>query len=93
MFIIKIPKKGAFSNWSNRRGITLLSVPSNIFYKIIIDRIALVVDRLLGTNNLVFEGQRCTNYNQIFVLRNIIEKCSEWQRPGYVKTVCYQPYV
>ena len=42
--IIKIPKKGSLSDCNNWRGITLLSVPSKIFYKVIIQRITRAVD-------------------------------------------------
>ena len=38
--IVKIPRKGALKNCNNWRGITLLSVPSKILAKIIIQRIA-----------------------------------------------------
>ena len=45
--IIRIPKKGAFSDWNNWRGITLLSAPSKILAKIIIERILDAVDASL----------------------------------------------
>ena len=38
--IIKIPKKGALNNCNNWRGITLLSIPSKILAKIVINRIS-----------------------------------------------------
>ena len=42
--IIRIPKKGALNDCNNWRGITLLSIPSKILAKIIINRISNVVD-------------------------------------------------
>ena len=45
--IVKIPKKSALNNCNNWRGITLLSVPSKILAKIIIQRIADTVDQQL----------------------------------------------
>ena len=42
--IIRIPKKGALSDCNNWRGITLLSVPSNILAKIILKRISDALD-------------------------------------------------
>jgi len=38
--IIKIPKKGALSECSNWRGITLLSTPSKILAKVIMKRLS-----------------------------------------------------
>ena len=45
--IVKIPKKSTLNNCDNWRGITLLSVPSKILAKIIIQRIADTVDQQL----------------------------------------------
>ena len=42
--IIRIPKKGALSECSNLRGITLLSIPSKILAKVIMKRQSLAVD-------------------------------------------------
>lgn len=53
--IIKLPKKGALSDCNNWRGITLLSVPSKIFCKIIIQRIASAVDQVLKNEQAGFE--------------------------------------
>jgi hypothetical protein len=36
--IIKIPKKGDLSNYNNWRGITLLSIPSKILTRVILNR-------------------------------------------------------
>ena len=64
---MKIPKKGALSNCNNWKGVTLLSVPSNILAKIIIPRAS-----------RFSKGKGCIE--QIFTLRTIIEQCTEWQR-------------
>ena len=52
--IIKIPKKGSLSDCNNWRGITLLSLPSKIFCKVIILRITKAVHDILQTNKLNF---------------------------------------
>ena len=75
--IVKIPKKGALNNCNNWQGITLLSVLSQILAKIITQRIADTVDQQLRREQAGFwKGERCTD--QIFILCNIIEQCTEW---------------
>jgi hypothetical protein len=87
--IVKIPKKGALSNCNNWRGITLLSVPSKILAKVIIQRIADTVDQQLRREQAGFrKGKGCTD--QIFTLRNIIEQCTEWQRQLYINFVDFE---
>ena len=77
--IIKIHKKGPLSDCNNWRGVTLLSTPSKILAKIIIQRISSAVDQQLRHEQVGFRrGRGCAD--QIFTLRNIIEQCTEWQR-------------
>ena len=45
--ILKIPKKGSLKNCDNWRGITLLSIPSKILAKVIIQRISDAIDKQL----------------------------------------------
>ena len=81
--IMKIPKKGSLGDCNNRRGITLLSVPTKIFCKVIIQRITQAVDDILRNEQVGFrKGRGCTD--QIFTLRNILEQCTEWNRQLYV---------
>lgn len=87
--IVKIPKKGALTDCNNWRGITLLSVPSKILAKIIIQRISNAVDDKLRKEQAGFRKHRgCID--QIFALRNIIEQCIEWQRQLYVNFVDFE---
>ncbi|KAK7101726.1 hypothetical protein V1264_020063 [Littorina saxatilis] len=87
--IIKLPKKGALNDCNNWRGITLLSVPSKILAKIIIQRISDSVDKTLRKEQAGFRKNRgCMD--QIFALRNIIEQCTEWQRQLYINFVDFQ---
>ena len=84
--IIKIPKKGALSECSNWRGITLLSTPSKILAKVIMKRLSLAVDDKLRKEQAGFRrGRGCIDH--IFTLRNIIEQSTEWQRTLYVNFV------
>lgn len=45
--IVKIPKKGNHQNGDNWQGITLLSIPSKVFCRILIGRIDSAVDQTL----------------------------------------------
>ena len=86
---VKIPKKGAFNNCNNCRGITLLPVPSKILAKIIIQQKADTVNQQLRREQAGFrKGKGCTD--QIFTLRNIIEQCTEWQRQLYINFVVFE---
>lgn len=74
--IIRIPKKGALSECSNWRGITLLSIPSKIQAKVIMRRLSLAVDFKLREEQEGFRGGRGW-IDHILTLRNIIEQCTE----------------
>ena len=52
--IIKLPKKGSLSDCNNRHGITLLSVPSKNFCKVMIQRITQAVDDILPSEQAGF---------------------------------------
>ena len=69
--IIKIRKKGALSECSNWRGITLLSTPSKILTKVIMKLLSLSVDHKRREEKAGFRrGRGCIDH--IFTLRNII---------------------
>ena len=76
--IVKIPKKGDLTECGNWRGITLTSVPSKVFGRVIIDRIRDGVDKKLRKEQAGFRRGRST-VEQFFILRNIIEQVAEWQ--------------
>ena len=87
--IIKIPKKGNLQDCNNWRGITLLSVPSKILCKIIIQRINQAVDNQLRKEQAGFRKDKsCIDH--IFTLRNIIEQCTEWNRQLYINFVDFE---
>ncbi|KAL9977741.1 hypothetical protein ACROYT_G015180 [Oculina patagonica] len=85
--IVKVPKKGDLTQCDNYRGISLLSVPSKIFCRILIDRVKRGVDEMIRQEQAGFRSGRGTS-EQIFALRNILEQCQEWQAPVYV-TLCF----
>ena len=77
--IVRIPKKGDFSNCSNWRGITLLSVIAKIVSNIIYNRIKEAVFGVLREEKAGFrDGRGCADH--IFVLRHIMEQCEEWRK-------------
>ena len=87
--IVKIPKKGALNSCNNWRGITLLSIPSKILAKIIVQRLSDAVDQQLRKEQAGFrKGRGCAD--KIFILRNIIEQCTEWQRQLYINFVDFE---
>ena len=87
--IIRIPKKGDLTNCNNWRGITLLSIPSKVFCKILISRIKTAIDRTLRQEQAGFrQGRSCIDH--IFVLRNILEQCAEWQRKIIINFVDFE---
>jgi len=87
--IIPIPKKGTLSDCNNWRGITLLSLPSKIFFKVIVKRLSLAVNEVLRQEQAGFrKGRGCAEH--IFSLRNIIEQCHEWQRGLYINFIDFQ---
>ena len=78
--ILKLPKKGDLSEWGNWRGITLTSVPSKVFGRVLIARIGQGVDSKLRDEQAGFTRGRRTVEN-IFILRNhgnIVEQVVEW---------------
>ena len=60
----------------NSRGITFLSIPSNVFCRLILNRIRMAVDQKIRGELAGFRaGRGCSD--QIFALRNIVEQCIE----------------
>ena len=81
--IVKLPKKGDLTNCNNWRGITLLSLTSKVFSKIIQDRLNKAMDSHIREEQAGFRpGRSCSD--QIFVLRQILEQSKEWNTPLYV---------
>jgi len=78
--IIPLPKKGDLADCNNWRGITLLSVPGKVFCSILLERIQAAVDSQLRQEQAGFRRGRLCN-DQIFALRQIIQKVTAWQRP------------
>ena len=87
--IIKLPKKGDLSNCNNWRGITLLSITSKIFGRIILRRITGAIDSILRQEQTGFrKGRSCMDH--IFTLRQIIEQSEEWNSALYIVFVDFE---
>ena len=87
--IIKLPKKGDLGNCDNWRGITLLSIPSKVFCRILLKRIDKEIDGKLREEQAGFRANRgCID--QIFSLRNIIEQCVKWNSPLHINFVDFK---
>ena len=88
--IVRIPKKGTnLADCNNWRGVTLLSIPSKVFCKVIMMRVVDAVDSTLRKEQAGFRRGRGTT-EQIFALRNILEQCNEWQRNIYINFVDFE---
>ena len=75
--ITKLPRNGNLSECNNVRSITLLSINSKVFCRIIVQRITTSVGKLPRQEQAVFRnGKSCIDH--IFVLRHIIEQSHEW---------------
>jgi hypothetical protein len=75
--IIKLPKKEDFSSCENYRGITLLSAPSKVFNRILLERMRDAVDVRLRVHQAGFRQDRSC-IDQIATLRIIFEQSLEW---------------
>ena len=81
--IVPLHKKGSRSECDNYRGIALLSIPSKVFSRVLLNRIKPRAEALLRENQCGFrKGRGCTD--QLFSLRVIIEKAREYHRPLYI---------
>ena len=88
-YIIKLPKKGDLSNCQNWRGIQLLSLPSKVLARIILERMKTAIDANLRDEQAEFRcGRSCTD--QIATLRIMIEQSIEWRSPVYINFVDFK---
>ena len=87
--IVKLPKKGDLTECNNWRGVTLMVVAAKVLGRIIITRIRDGIDDKLRQEQAGFRKGRSTT-EQIFILRNIIEQCIEWNANLYVCFVDFE---
>ena len=80
---IPLHKKGSRADCDNYRGITLLSIPSKVFTRVILNRLKPKAEASFRENQCGFRrGRGCVD--QLFTLRILLEKAREFQQPIYV---------
>ena len=89
ILIVKISKTGFISICDNSRGITLLSLPSTVFFRVILNQIKMDVDQKIQDEQAGFRAWRGFS-DQIFALRNIVEQCIEWNVSLFVYFVDFR---
>ena len=84
-----IAKKGDLTECTNWRGITLLSIVSKVFTRAILARIQQALEKNFRKEQAGFrKGKSCTD--QLFVIRNIIEQCTEWQYSVHLNFIDFE---
>ena len=87
--LVKLPKSGDLSKCDKWRGITLLSIPSKVLTRVLLDRMKDAIDQELRDEQAGFRKERsCTD--QIATLRVIVEQSIEWQTSLYVCFVDFE---
>ena len=74
--IIKLPKKGDRTQYTNWRGVALLSVPSKFFCEIIQMRLSDAINTILRKEQAGFRP-RVGCIDHLFTLKNILEQRME----------------
>ena len=88
-YLVKLPEKGDLELCKNWRGIMLLSVPSKVSCRIILEMLKHAVDRKLRCEQAGFRKDKfCTDI--IAALRIIIEQSTEWQTPLYTNFIDFE---
>ena len=88
-YLVKLPKKEDLHDCKNFRGISLLSVPSKILNRVILERLREAVDTRLRDNQAGFRKGR-PYADQITTLRIIIEQSLEWKSPLYINLMGFE---
>ena len=87
--MIKLPKKGDLGQCKNWRGIMLLSIPSKVMTRIILERLKYAIDDKLRPEQAGFRKNRSCS-DQIATLRIIIEQTLEWNTTLYLNFIDFQ---
>jgi hypothetical protein len=81
--LVPIHKKGSRTACDNYRGIALLSIPSKVFAKALLNRLKPRAEMMLLENQCGFrKGRGCAD--QLFTLQIPMEKAREYHHPLYI---------
>ena len=81
-FVITLPKKGNLQQCQNYQMISLISNPSKVMLKIILNRLKLPVEKIIAEEQAAFRAEMSTT-EQIFNLRIPCEKYLQHQQDLY----------
>ena len=81
-FVITLPKKGNLQQFQNYRTISLISHPSKVMLKIILNRLKPQAEKIIAEEQAGFRAGRSTT-EQIFNLRILCEKYLQHQQDPY----------
>ena len=84
--IIRLPKKGDLSDCNNWRGITLLSLTSKVFRKIVQERLTAALEKCIRKQQA---GLR-NGSDHIVTLMNIFEQAREWNSTVYANFIDFE---
>ena len=87
--LVKLTKKGDLSKCGNWRGIMLLSIPSKILTRVLLNRMKVAVDEVMRDEQAGFRKDRSC-IDQIATLRIIVEQSIEWSSPLYLLFVDFE---
>ena len=80
--MIPLPKKGNLRKCTNYRTISLISHPSKVMLRVLLNRLTLCIEDLLSEEQAGFRAGRST-VDQIFNIRTLAERYGDHQRPIY----------
>ena len=81
--IVKLPKQAVLIICNDWRGVTLLSLTSKIFSRILLNRFSATLEDMSRNKQAGFrKGKSCIDH--IFLLRKILEQAAEWNSHLYV---------
>ena len=80
--MIPLPKKGNLRKCTNYRTISLISHPSKVMLRVLLNRLTPCIEDLLSEEQARFRASRST-VDQIFNIRTLAEHYGDHQRPIY----------
>ena len=88
--IVRHAKKGDLSDCNNWRGVTLLSLISKVFSKIILGRMTAALEKDISKEQAGFPKEDPVVIIIIFTLRQILEQAKEWNSTVYANLIDFE---